>query len=151
VVTIQRMVLASQRVVAAIRSIRPAGRRWLPLFIWMAAIYVASDQPAQTIPDFGALDILLKKGSHFLAYGLMATLGMRATADFRRPLLWAIAITAVYAIFDEWHQTFVPGRNGRLVDVIIDCSGGLTAMIMLRYWKKGRARSLPLSRSGQRE
>lgn len=117
----------------------------------MVAIYIASDQPSQTIPDFGSLDILLKKGSHFLAYGLMAVLGMRATVDFRRPYLWVFAITAAYAIFDEWHQTFVPGRNGRLADVIIDCSGSLTAMIMLRYWRKRRAQLLPLSRSGQIE
>jgi VanZ family protein len=143
------MVVAIQRMVAAIQRIQRTGQRWLPLLAWMVAIYIASDQPSQTIPHFGSWDILLKKGSHFFAYGLMAALSLRVTADFKRPYRWAFLIAAVYAISDEWHQTFVPGRDGRLADVIIDHGGSLAALIMLRYRQRRHFQTLPLSRSGQ--
>lgn len=35
----------------------------------------------------------------------------------------AAAVAALYAASDEWHQTFVPGRGGTWVDVVIDCVG----------------------------
>lgn len=116
------------------------GWRWflvrvLPLLLWMAAIFVVSHQPSSNIPSFGFWDKLLKKGGHFLAYALLALLAYRVTGTTKRPFLWALAITALYAISDELHQTFVSGREGSIADVLIDCSGGVTSLVLLRrYW-----------------
>jgi VanZ family protein len=41
-------------------------------------------------------------------------------------------ITVLYAMSDEYHQTFIPGRNGTVMDVVIDSLGGLTALFSLR-------------------
>lgn len=111
---------------------RSRSGRWLPLLLWMAAIYVLSDQPKADIPSFGVWDWLVKKGSHFLAYGVLAGLAWRVFGERKRPYLLAFLLTVLYAASDEYHQTFIPGRNGALVDVLIDSLGGLTALFILR-------------------
>lgn len=112
--------------------------RWLPLLLWMGAIFTLSHQPSDTIPQFGVWDLLFKKGAHFGAYALLALLALRVTAVGKRPfthhpLLFAFLITLLYAISDEFHQTFVPGRHGRFADVLIDAAGGATALLMLHF------------------
>jgi VanZ family protein len=59
-------------------------------------------------------------------YGLLWWLWSRALG-FRRPLL-AAAIALAYAATDEYHQTFVAGRHGSPVDVLIDAAGIAIAM-----------------------
>ena len=108
-------------------------KRWLFLLLWMGAIFLVSHQPATELPNWGLWDVLLKKGAHFAAYAVLAVLALRAVGDWQRPYVWAFVITAVYAISDEFHQTFVPGRNGSAWDVLLDAGGGLTALMAMRY------------------
>jgi len=100
--------------------------RWLlAVLVWMLIIFWFSSQPQ--LPGFtdGLLDILFKKGGHLLAYGILWTLLRLGTG---RPWL-ALVITVLYAISDELHQTFVPGRNGWWVDVGVDAVG-----VFLAFW-----------------
>jgi VanZ family protein len=90
----------------------------------MALIFIFSHQPASALPDFGAVDLPLKKGGHFLAYFVLAILARWAVGHTG----WALVWTAVYAVSDEIHQTFIPGRQGSAVDVIIDWAGAATGM-----------------------
>jgi VanZ family protein len=113
--------------------------RWLPLFVWMLLIFIVSAQPKQAVPSFGVWDLLVKKGSHFLAYALLAWLAWRALGEGQGLYRWAFVLTAVYAVSDEFHQTFVPGRNGQLSDVFIDCAGGLSALILLKWGQARRS------------
>jgi VanZ family protein len=48
----------------------------------------------------------------------------------------ALGITLLYAISDEYHQTFVPGRNGTAVDVTVDMVGALLAALI--RWRVNR-------------
>jgi VanZ family protein len=89
----------------------------------MGLIFYMSHQPAAEIPQFGPIDLLVKKGAHFGAYFILALLARRAVGRWD----WALLLTAVYAISDEYHQTFISGRDGNIIDVIIDCLGGLAA------------------------
>lgn len=110
----------------------PALPRSLPPLAWMAMIFAFSHQPR--LPEVGGpwLDFLFKKGLHALAYAILARLWLRAldpedsgSAAARR---WAFLICLTWALSDEWHQTFVPGRTGRLRDVGIDAAGSLAAL-----------------------
>lgn len=103
-------------------------RRWAPLILWMAAIFIVSDQPKEAIPAYGPWDFLVKKGGHFLAYALLALLARNAGLRAPAALLLALG----YAISDEVHQLFVPGRDGNVVDVVIDGLGALSALLLLR-------------------
>lgn len=112
----------------------PLTAQWLPLMLWMAAIFLVSSQSKQDIPSFDAWDTLVKKGGHFLAYLILAVLARRATDGADRPWLWAILITIGYAISDEWHQRFVPTRQGSGMDVLIDAAGGIMGLLICRRW-----------------
>lgn len=110
-------------------------RRWLPLLIWMALIFIVSHQPKETIPAYGQWDLIVKKGGHVIAYGILAILARRAGFRERSALL----LTFLYAVSDEFHQRFVPGRTGTVLDVFIDALGATMSLLLLRhlppYWR----------------
>lgn len=108
-------------------------QRWLPLLLAMGAIFFASHQPSVDLPNFGMWDFMVKKLGHFLAYGALALLALRAVLNGKRPYLTAAFIVFLYALSDEFHQTFVPGRNGTPVDVLIDMAGVLTSLGLCRW------------------
>jgi VanZ family protein len=120
--------------------VRKLIRRWLPAVIWMGLIFFVSAQP--TLPSVpGRWDLLLKKGMHMAAYGILTALYLRALRGSGHDE-WVIraasvALAVAYAMSDEYHQTFVPGRNGTWVDVAVDGVGILGAT-GLDWWLGSR-------------
>lgn len=88
------------------------------------------------------IDLPVRKLAHGLEY---AVLGLFLTAmyrsyglDGRRWILISFLSAAAYASTDEFHQLFVPGRAGKVTDVLIDSAGALIGvcvvwMIRRRY------------------
>ena len=78
--------------------------------------------------------VLFVKGWHFLEFLILSLLLFRFFRVITDPVK-ALVITAIaaalFAISDEWHQTFVPHRGGRLSDVLIDCAGAVIASALL--------------------
>jgi VanZ family protein len=94
-------------------------------------IFYVSHQPTLPMLDTHWIDAIVKNGGHFAAYFLLGALVFRAISLSRTSatgLLTAFFICVVYAIFDEVHQTFVPGRYGTWGDVVIDASGALAGI-----------------------
>lgn len=61
--------------------------------------------------------------------------------------LWAFILTFFYAISDEYHQTFIPGRTGTLRDVMIDTGGEILAWIGIwKYLPKAPAKLKSLAK-----
>ncbi len=52
----------------------------------------------------------------------------------RHWFLSALLLVAVFALVDEYHQSFVPSRTASVYDSLIDTSGGLAALILMRRW-----------------
>lgn len=107
-------------------------RRWGPAAVMMALIFLFSARPSDEMPSFGILDYVVKKGGHMLGYGLLALaywhgLGL---AGNRKGIAWGLAIG--YAITDEIHQSFVPGRNPSVMDVLV--FDNLGAILALTLW-----------------
>ena len=102
---------------------------------WMLAITLASDQPKlpspSGIPSFDKI-------AHFGAYGLLATLWVRAFVASGRPMAWAAwvgwAVAAAFGMTDEIHQSFVPGRSIELADWLADASGAAVAALLYIRW-----------------
>src|SRR4051794_24459230 len=110
--------------------------RLAPPLALMALIFFLSAQPDLST-GLGGWDTVLRKGAHMTVYGLLSLAWWRALG-FGSP--WpAVAITLLYAVTDEWHQTFVEGRSGRPLDVAIDAAGVALAMLAVR-WARGRGR-----------
>jgi VanZ family protein len=110
----------------------------------MGLIFALSARP--DLPDVGGSesvwDLLVKKGGHFFGYGLLAWLFYRALRQYFAPSLTlrlvSAALAIAYGLTDEFHQTFVPDREGRLRDVAIDGVGALAAML-LTGWLEARS------------
>ena len=111
---------------------RGFARLWLPVVAWAALIFALS-----SVPDLGTglggWDLLLRKLAHAAEYAVLGALLLRATG--RRGL--AFALGGLYAISDELHQMFVPGRMGRPLDVAIDALGVACGVLV---WQSTRHR-----------
>jgi VanZ family protein len=101
----------------------------------MGVIFFFSAQPDLN-SGLGVWDTIGRKLIHAGTYGVLFLLWWRA---LKTPLP-AAAITLLYAISDEWHQTFVEGRHGSPLDVLIDVSGMLIAygLVTRRGTRAGR-------------
>ncbi|MEM7292431.1 MAG: VanZ family protein [Pseudomonadota bacterium] len=45
----------------------------------------------------------------------------------------ALSVTIIYACFDEFHQLYIPGRTGRVSDILIDSMGSIIALGWLNW------------------
>jgi|YNPNPStandDraft_1061719.scaffolds.fasta_scaffold39695_3 VanZ family protein len=104
---------------------------WLPVFFWCYVIYFFSNIPNLKIEQLGIFDLLLRKLAHFTEFCVLSILLLRALLGYNRDkfqinkriLFWNIFLCIVYAITDEYHQYFVPGRITALKDILIDTCG----------------------------
>jgi VanZ family protein len=94
--------------------------RYAPPLALMALIFFLSAQPDLS-SGLGVWDHIGRKVVHAVEYGVLFVLWWRALG-YRNPVA-AAAITVGYAATDELHQTFVHGRHGTPVDVLIDSTG----------------------------
>src|SRR5271169_4582156 len=115
---------------------------WIPVLVWGAVIFTLSTSAfsaANTsriidpilrwlIPGISAASVdvchmLVRKAAHFTEYGILFWLLVRGPMA-QRPWL-ALMLCVVYALTDEGHQVFVPGRTASLYDVALDSTGAL--------------------------
>ena len=98
--------------------------------------YVKSS-PAEKKSIIESLQFFIRKGTHFSIYTLLAVLFYLpfSQCSFRTKTkyFFSFSYTVLYAISDEVHQTFVPGRSGELRDVFIDSCGALTGLLLVYF------------------
>jgi VanZ family protein len=110
---------------------RPWLNLWLPTMLWMGLIFFLSAQPDLPHPSAGWADLLFSSSAHVFVFGMLAALWARALGQRRHAWFFAFGATALYALSDEFHQSFVPGRTPDPIDVLCD---GLGAFIGLWLW-----------------
>jgi len=112
--------------------------RWFPAFFLMATIFAFSSQPSDNLPDFLGWDYFVKKASHVLGYGLLALSYLHFLRYDKKRYWLAWLITVIYAATDEFHQSFVFGRNASAFDVAVFDNLGALIMLWLHYnfWRK---------------
>jgi VanZ family protein len=131
--------------------------RYLPLIAWMAFISFASTDnfsagntsriigplvlwlfPDTSPETMVAIHGVTRKIAHLAEYALLGILAARAFRGSPREALrerWflvSLALVVVYALADEYHQSFVPSRTGTIYDSLIDMVGGFAALIAVR-------------------
>ena len=93
------------------------------------------------------LSSFVRKCAHLAEYAVLALLLWRALRKPPEPdappWRWSeaglvLALVALYAASDEFHQTFVPSRQGCVRDVLLDTAGGAFGLLCL--WAAGRLR-----------
>jgi len=113
-------------------------RYWLPVIAYAGLIFIFSSIPGRDIPSlFSFQDLVF----HFLEYLVLALLLNRAWHvyfpghSFYRRFFLIFTFALIYAIIDELHQAFVPGRNTSLIDIGCDGLGIMVASIFYRWPK----------------
>ncbi len=140
--------------------------RYLVVVAWMVVIFRFSTEAGDAssgrsdiivhwlqgigIPGSGeTLGFLVRKAAHMAEYAVLALLSfyaLRAHIERGRALLWSFGVTVVYAISDEIHQLFVPGRTGSPRDVLVDALGaaiGLALAAWFSTWQEPTQPELP--------
>ena len=114
-------------------SIRRRIKHWLPTLAWAVLIFSFSSQPTLTTSKVYWQDFVIKKSAHLFVYAVLSILiyrSLKLTTHYSRPylLLFTLTITILYAVTDEFHQTFTLGRGPTLRDVFIDIFGGFLGL-----------------------
>src|SRR5688572_24756959 len=119
---------------------------WIPALLVMSVIFWFSSQPSSDLPNFDWADKVIKKGGHVCGYALLAWSYWRAL-HFRSNnswLAWFLAI--LFAITDEYHQSFVTGRYPSIFDVFIyDNLGALVSLWITNQTIKQKRPAQPAS------
>jgi VanZ family protein len=111
----------------------------------MGLIFALSAQP-HPLPDlpYGWDPEVVGIAGHFLEYAILAALTLRALSRSvdppearRRAFTMALAITLAYALSDEIHQLFVPGRAFQLFDLAVDTAGALVGLTLFQRLRAG--------------
>ena len=140
---------------------------WLPVVLWAALIFSVSGDKKSVhhssriieplvrwlIPDISdeavrTTVLVVRKCAHVTEFAILALLlwrGARATIYKQsagwnqKAAMFAAACAVLFAISDEFHQSFVPGRQGAAMDVLIDSVGvvgGLFCLWLAGRWRK---------------
>jgi VanZ family protein len=126
--------------VAAIR-IKSFASRWGPAILVMVLIFLISSipmkiYPPSTKPWKPTWDFVFKKGGHLLGYALLGMtvqhgLGMRGWKFF----IITLGFSFIFAMTDEFHQSFIPGRSAKWSDVGIDLIGAAIGLWIEKHEK----------------
>lgn len=117
-------------------SAEHTSRFLVPFFRWL--------DPTISTATVAAIHFTLRKLGHFTEYALLALFLWRA---FRLSLIAktdaavaviCLGVAALFAVSDEFHQSFVPTRTSSPRDVLIDCVGAAVALAIC--WSASRAR-----------
>lgn len=146
---------------------------WIAVMLWMAVIFSLSAQPGAssdqlsiglteiivemiqkvTNVDLEANDLnhFVRKNAHFIAYLILGGLvsnALKYSGNGSKIMMLAGLICAGFAVSDEIHQMFVPGRGPQINDVFIDSVGAAVGIIS--YQLLGIRRSQLSSRNQTR-
>ena len=132
---------------------------WILVFLWMILIFYLSHQPVaksnnlskditkviietveKIVPNkefnLSKLNHMVRKNAHFLAYLILGVLIMNGLNSSNikgsNAIYLSIILCVAYAISDEVHQLFVPGRGGQIRDVIIDSADAIVGIILYK-------------------
>jgi VanZ family protein len=126
------------------------------IFIWFASTSrFSADNTSQLVrpillllfPNLSEAQLavahfITRKAGHFSEYAVLAFLARRAFHTSSHAFVqqhWfqlGLLLVVVYALIDEFHQSFVPSRTPSLYDSIIDVAGGLTVLLIARLYGK---------------
>lgn len=126
---------------------------WIAVVLWMSLLFYFSHQPATTsselstgitksiikvvekvMPsatfDLRRLNHIVRKHAHFIIYFVLGVFVLHALGSASIGI--ALLICVIYAMSDEFHQLFIPGRGAQIKDVLIDSAGASVGIGV--YW-----------------
>lgn len=108
---------------------------WIPPIAWASLIFFLSGQSVLPKFDTSLVDFFFKKLAHISVYLVLYLLFWRAIkiarpqSNHRTQWLAPFLLCLIYALNDELHQSFVPGRSATMRDIGYDTLGTTIAML----------------------
>jgi VanZ family protein len=123
--------------------LRASLRAGWPALAWAAVIFVASHQsrPIPVALPFEHVDKVVHAGIYALLAALTARALRGAGAGRARALGLAVLLASAYGASDEWHQSFVPGRDSDPLDWGADTAGALLGAALVVGLPRRRSRA----------
>lgn len=136
---------------------------WMLLALWMLLIFGFSAQAAHQSKEvsLGLTDLLvrfinfcfplsdvsvaswhsmIRKMAHLFLYFVLGILMIHALRtsriSWKRGLFLALLFCFLYAVSDEYHQFFIPGRGAQASDVVLDSGGSALGVLSYYLWKR---------------
>ena len=151
-------------------SVKAFLRYWLPLLMWLALIFIGSTDlmsaehtsrivgpvlrwlhPTVSEETIMQVQLYVRKAAHVSEYAILAALLYRAlinTLLAGRVLVSASVVLlfcGVYAVTDEFHQSFVPSRTATARDVAIDGAGAIVGVLLIQLFRRQPAEAQSLN------
>ena len=122
--------------------------RYIAVALWLVVIFAFSHQGSevssgqsswvievvQQTTGVAATETVVRKGAHALVYAVLGVLLLGLLRGhglaLRKAALLAVGLAALYAVSDELHQAFVPGRSAEVGDVLLDTLAASLAVIV---------------------
>ena len=103
--------------------------------LWMAFIFCLSSIPYLGHGIGGYQVQFPREFAHIIAYGILAFLMWfsfpKLDVNLFKKILVCASLVLIYAILDEVHQAFVPGRSGNIKGVVFDVIGIVAVLVWL--------------------
>lgn len=101
----------------------------------MGAIFALSSRSTIPVPPGLAAELTSIVG-HLATYALLAALIWWALEPLgvsaQRRFALAVSGAVAYGLSDEWHQSFVPGRDASVLDIMVDGIGACGGLVLVR-------------------
>jgi VanZ family protein len=137
---------------------------WLPVVIWLGVIFAGSTDvlsaehtsrflvpflrwldPHISLVAINSIQSVIRKLGHLIEYAILAALFWRALRDegnlrTKMSLLFIAVwfVCGIFAVSDEFHQSFVPSRTASPHDVLIDICGALIGIVLCLMFSRRR-------------
>jgi len=137
---------------------------WLPVFIWLGVIFAGSTDifsteqtsrylvpflhwldPQISLSTIAAIHFALRKLGHLTEYAILAAFLWRALRNgtnlsAKMSLLFIAVwfVCGIFAVTDEFHQSFVASRTASRQDVLIDVCGALIGILLCLMFSRRR-------------
>ena len=128
------------------------------LIIWMIFIFVMSSFSATestnqsniivtvisstiNISNTHLLTVTIRKLAHLTEYLILGILSYNVFKKYNKSIHISVLVCFLYAISDEIHQIFIPGRSGQITDILIDAIGALIGIIIISNVNKNSNKS----------
>lgn len=141
--------------------------RYAPLILWAGAVFLASSTTGSMSNTSRIIRPLLewffpntpeavlsvyhgyiRKFAHFFEYAVLAFFASRAfwssSINFLRRFwtIFAFLVVLIIALGDEYNQSFNTARTGSIYDVLLDCSGGITMIVLFCFFTRKASKNL---------
>lgn len=116
-------------------SVRFLAKLWIPVFACIVVIFCASSVTGDDIPGLFPFQDIAYHFCIYLMLGFLCSRALKKSWNIRplKVIILTLVLGVLYALSDEYHQSFVSGRTQSLADLVVDAVGNFTGGIIYRW------------------